>query len=150
MINVPSHTNVEVRVLRTVLSRPALIDDAPELETMDFFDLACRLIWVAAISIWDKHHPESRAEMLLLCSAYLAEQPGSLPMNSYGLIAAELRGDTSYPAGKPTADPVVMQDVDAPDVELKKRLKSDVRTLRFSRRAREQMRELQYPTLTRG
>ena len=149
MIATPSNTDVELRVLRLVLSYPNLLDEVPELETEDFFDLACKLVWIAVISTWDTHHPSSMPEMLLACAEYLDAQPGALPMNSYGLIAAELRGDSRiHKKLRVAPDGVLLSEATSiPDHEAKRRLKADARTLRFSRRAREQQREILHPTL---
>lgn len=142
-IAMPSMLAVENRVLRAALSRPWMIQAIPELETEDFWDLGTRLLWTAIRCVYQPtmpDQPSTYAELVLACAEWLKTREGCLPTNSYGLLATELLGER-YPAGhRPVIDPTVLvTDDTTPDPKLVNQLKSDTRTLRFARRAREQM-----------
>lgn len=147
----PSLLEVEIRVLRLVLSFPELISEVPGLATDDFWELGNRLLWDAIRNAFCAHQPGSSAELRLQCAELLEGTPGAQAANYYGMLARELRGEVFKPGMNLTVSPRVFEQLDGePSDAMARRLRTDAKALRFSARARAQLVESRYPTIRSG
>lgn len=143
MIEFPSHREVEIRVLRIVLSHPRLLAVVPDLEVMDFWDPWHRLLWTAIRNVAELGPVDDRDDLASRCSDWLRTRPGAQSDNAYGIAADVLSGMmTNRRSQAHVLDPMIVQPDDVtPETSLRSELSAAQITLRFSRRARDQMTE---------
>lgn len=138
MIEFPSHPEIEIRVLRIVLSHPSLLSVIPNLEVIDFWNPWHRLLWAAIRNVAEAGLPDDSETMIERCARWISTRPGALPTNAYGLVSDELSGIPNQTVFDPT---IIRRDTVTPMAALRAELVAAQATLRFSRRARDQMTE---------
>lgn len=147
MIEIISHLDAEVRILRAVLSNPGLIDLVPLLEPRDFMNYAHQMVWHAVRGV-----PRT-SDLAAECAAWLARVTGAQDDNPYGLVSAELIGNFMHvhPRQKPVLDPKITQyDSMAWTESGTTQIIEDAELIRFSRRALDSVLEQSIDKPPRG
>lgn len=143
MIAIPSHPDIEVAVLRTVLSRPWLAVAVPDLEVRDFWSMWHQLLWKAIRMVMERLTSPDASDLRMACAMWLESQPGALPDNAYGILASDLYGRTRKREYIEAIAVDVFRPIQqsTPDVTLETELVAAHRLLSYARRARDQMRD---------